>query len=358
MTTRSGPEPRNATRASSIIRKRPLSSSIGSRRSGPSESNSTGTPGPLAAVAGRAAQRGHEPEVVEDHRPDVEDERLRRVEGLLDHRDELVDLDPGDGRVAGDEPIDDLRLQDDVGQALGRPVVHRPGDLAAEVLLGGEHDPRHAGRFVAVRAPGRRRTRRPGALSARVRAPALRRRRGRRRGRPRSRPSASRKRCEHLRLPSRTSTWAAIRAARRVSSRSWRVELGDIAGSGAVAAADGGQLIGGRLRASPRGGPASARACSTSSSISASSRSRRLEARGRPRARTSAGDAGAAGGAVSTDSRHRLAGRSGRVDQSSGIRIQPWRMAYTTAWVRSFTRQLAEDADMWFLTVCSLIDSA
>ena len=44
--------------------------------------------------------------------------------------------------------------------------------------------------------------------------------------------------------------------------------------------------------------------------------------------------------------------------QSSGIRIQPWRIAYTTAWVRSFTESLRRMELMWFLTVCSLIDSA
>jgi len=44
--------------------------------------------------------------------------------------------------------------------------------------------------------------------------------------------------------------------------------------------------------------------------------------------------------------------------QSSGILIQPWRMAYTTAWVRSLTESLRRIELMWFLTVCSLIDSA
>ena len=101
-TTRSGrtrrgsrPAPRRA------IRNRPLSSSIGSRRSVPIESKSTGTPAAPAAIARRPAEGRHEPEVVEDHRPDVEDERLRRVEGLLDHRDELADLGAGLRRVAG-----------------------------------------------------------------------------------------------------------------------------------------------------------------------------------------------------------------------------------------------------------------
>src|SRR6185369_2142631 len=42
-------------------------------------------------------------------------------------------------------------------------------------------------------------------------------------------------------------------------------------------------------------------------------------------------------------------------DQSSGMRIQPWRIAYTTAWVRSLTESFRRIELMWFLTVCSLI---
>ena len=48
----------------------------------------------------RAGASGTRPEVVEDHRPDVEDERLGRLERLLDHRHELADLGAGLGRVA------------------------------------------------------------------------------------------------------------------------------------------------------------------------------------------------------------------------------------------------------------------
>ena len=53
------------------------------------------------------------------------------------------------------EPLDDLGLEDDVRQALGRAVVHRPGDLAAEVLLGVEDQPRD-GRRDAARVGGPR----------------------------------------------------------------------------------------------------------------------------------------------------------------------------------------------------------
>jgi hypothetical protein len=45
-------------------------------------------------------------------------------------------------------------------------------------------------------------------------------------------------------------------------------------------------------------------------------------------------------------------------DQSSGSRIQPCFMAYTTACVRSLTESLRRMLDMWFLTVCSLMVSA
>ena len=126
---------------------------------GPAISNSTVDAGPLAPLAGRATERRDEPEVVEDHRPDVEDERLRGVERLLDHRDQLADLALRQGRVLADEPLDDLGLEDDVGQALGRAVVHRPGDLAAQVLLGRQQHPRD-GRLALGRGRG------PGAAAA------------------------------------------------------------------------------------------------------------------------------------------------------------------------------------------------
>ena len=70
-------------------------------------------------------------------------------------------------RILVDQALDDLGLEHDVGQALGGSVVHRPGDLAAEVLLGVEQETRHgrgttpplgspptaAGAFVAGTAP-------------------------------------------------------------------------------------------------------------------------------------------------------------------------------------------------------------
>ncbi len=117
-----------------------------------------GDPGAPAALAGGAPEGRHEPQVVEDHGPDVEDEGLRGIEGLLDHRHELPDLPTRRGGIALEQPLRDLGLEHDVGQALGRPVVHLAGDLAAQVLLGGEDDPRdgrgNGGSIVVVRCRG------------------------------------------------------------------------------------------------------------------------------------------------------------------------------------------------------------
>ena len=83
-----------------------------------------GHAGAPAAIARRAAHRRHEAEVVEDHRPHVEDERLRGVERLLHHPDELADLVRSTLGIASHKALDDLGLEHDVGQALRRPVVH------------------------------------------------------------------------------------------------------------------------------------------------------------------------------------------------------------------------------------------
>ena len=67
---------------------------------------------------------------------------------------ELADLVAGLGRVRRHEPLDDLGLQDDVGQALGGAVVHRPGDLAPEVFLRAEQQAGDGRRDAArVRGP-------------------------------------------------------------------------------------------------------------------------------------------------------------------------------------------------------------
>ncbi len=65
------------------MRNSPLSISIGSRRSLPEGLEIDGQAGPLAPLAGRATERRHEPQVVEHHRPDVEDEGLGGLERLL-----------------------------------------------------------------------------------------------------------------------------------------------------------------------------------------------------------------------------------------------------------------------------------
>src|SRR6185369_14402384 len=80
-------------------------------------------PGPPSALPCGPPEGRYEAEVVEDHRADVEDERLRRVEGLLDHRDEQPELGARTFGIAAQEPVEDLRLEDDVREALGGPVV-------------------------------------------------------------------------------------------------------------------------------------------------------------------------------------------------------------------------------------------
>ena len=95
-----------------------------------------------AAIAGDAPKSRHQAQIVQHHRPDVEDERLRGVESVLDHADQLADFGFGHARIAVQEPLHDLGLQNDVRQTLGRTVVHRPRDLTPHVLLRGEDQSR------------------------------------------------------------------------------------------------------------------------------------------------------------------------------------------------------------------------
>ena len=94
---------------------------------------------PPGAVLGGAAQRGHEAKVIEDHRPDVEDECLGLLESVLDHVAQRVELALAGRGILAQQALYDFRLQGDVGDALGRPVVHLAGDLAAHLLLCLEH---------------------------------------------------------------------------------------------------------------------------------------------------------------------------------------------------------------------------
>ena len=66
--------------------------------------------GAASTLAGGPPERRHETQIVEDHRADVEDERLRGIERVLHHRHQLADFARGGARVALDQPLDDLRL--------------------------------------------------------------------------------------------------------------------------------------------------------------------------------------------------------------------------------------------------------
>src|SRR5204863_921381 len=91
-----------------------------------------------------------------------------------DHRREQVQLAAGPVRIAPEQALHDLGLEDDVREALGWAVVHRASDLAAQVLLGVEHDPRHRRIGIAgreLRGAGRARCTGP-ALSGSPPGPA------------------------------------------------------------------------------------------------------------------------------------------------------------------------------------------
>ena len=186
---RPAPRPGSGTRV--------LSMSTGSRRSSPSDSNSTGTWArrPRSRVARRSV--GTRP------RSSSTIGRTSKMKFLVASSVcWTIETSSCSSPVAlvgsrVEQPLHDLRLEDDVGQRLGRPVVHRAGDLAAQVLLGGQDDARDGGGLGDRR---RRAAATPPSLAAADHAVEPVRERG----------QASRWRARALRLPSRTSTWASI----------------------------------------------------------------------------------------------------------------------------------------------------
>ena len=106
------------------------------RRRGPCESNATSMPERRPAIDDQAPERGHQPQVVEDHGPDVEDELLGGLQRGLDHRAQRGQLATQARIAATGQPLHDLRLERDVGEALRRAIVHVAGDVLAQLLLG------------------------------------------------------------------------------------------------------------------------------------------------------------------------------------------------------------------------------
>ena len=71
-------------------------------------------PRPIAELLDEFAQRGDEPEVVERHRPQVEDQPPRLVEDVPDTILQLVELLGDEIRVTRDETLQYLSLQNEV----------------------------------------------------------------------------------------------------------------------------------------------------------------------------------------------------------------------------------------------------
>src|SRR5207253_11121569 len=75
-------------------------------------------------------------EVVEDHRPELEDEAAQLLQRLVDHLPERGELAPRLLRIDIEETLADLRLEDDVRHRLRRAVVHLARDALALFFLG------------------------------------------------------------------------------------------------------------------------------------------------------------------------------------------------------------------------------
>ena len=248
---------------------------------------------------------------------------------------------PAPCRIALDEALDDLGLEHDVRQALGRPVVHRPGDLAAEVLLGIEDQPRDGGRHrgVVVRppAPRHRRAGRIRRISAGSRPPIGREVLG-----------------DRVAVAGQGAALAledvdlGLHQGGALGQRDQARRLVEALLGVAVRAGSGVELVGGR------GAGRSWRVASALAWVDEQVDLAQLAVELDEVVHESARTARRAVAAVAVGQ----PGRSSIGHQSSGIRIQPWRIAYTTAWVRSLTDSLRRIELMWFLTVCSLIDSA
>ena len=82
----------------------------------------------LPELGDELAQRRHQAEVVERHRPEIEDQAPGVVENAADTVLEVGQLADHHLGVAGDEPLDDLGLKHEVRHGLRGPVVHVPGD--------------------------------------------------------------------------------------------------------------------------------------------------------------------------------------------------------------------------------------
>src|SRR5438132_1648740 len=81
------------------------------------------------------AEGGNEPEVIEDHRAELEDEPSELLQCLVHHLPQRRELAPGLLSVDVEEALADLRLKDDVRHRLRRAVVDLPRDPLALLFL-------------------------------------------------------------------------------------------------------------------------------------------------------------------------------------------------------------------------------
>ena len=161
---RSGRRRGSRVSASSMIRKRLLSRSTSIRRSWPTDSNSTGIPArrPRSRAARRSVGTRPRSSRTIGRTSKMNVFVASRVRWTIDDELARPRRRPRPDRV--EQAFHDLGLEHDVRQALRRPVVHLPRDLAAQVLLGGEDHPRHRRRHrAAARRRARSRPRQPGA---------------------------------------------------------------------------------------------------------------------------------------------------------------------------------------------------
>ncbi len=82
----------------------------------------------LAELGDELSECRHKSEVVEGHGPEVEDQSPGVIQDAADPVLEVGELAHHHLGIARDQALNDLRLEDEVGHRLRRPIVHVAGD--------------------------------------------------------------------------------------------------------------------------------------------------------------------------------------------------------------------------------------